>query len=441
MNFSEYYFEFFKYMLEMTLACFCFVKEMEKRSHFFPRCFVMLFVTALMTFPLSALASRFELGNYGTDINVIYSLLSIMPFFFLLFCFRDSIWNLLFCYVSGLMIRMCAKKIFDITLVVFPFSNSDLALFAKGQPLRYVLYYPILFASYLIVYFCFRNILHKGHLLTLDGRLFSIYFVVMGITHILNNLEPILLEINVNYYALLAFCEMTYYILILCMQNFLFQMAQARLEAHDLQELWKKDRQQYELMKENIEIINIMCHDFRHQIRSAGEHAQLPAQFIQELEHSISVYDSKFQTGNQTLDVILTDKHLRCDAEKIQFTCIADGEKLSFIEHSDLISLLGNALENALEYEITVSDMKNRFINLQIYQKAGFVIINVENYFEGNLAIRDGYPVTHKRDKAFHGYGLKSIQRIAKKYNGTMEFSTEGNTFFLSLVFPLPMES
>lgn len=181
-----------------------------------------------------------------------------------------------------------------------------------------------------------------------------------------------------------------------------------------------------------------MCHDLRHQLHSAGKQAQLPPQFIKEMEHSISVYDSKFQTGCQTLDVILTDKHLQCDAEHIQFTCIADGEKLGFIEHSDLISLFANALENALEYEVTVPREEDRFINLLIRQKNDFLIINVENYFEGELKFKDGELVTHKQDASFHGYGIKSIRRIVKKYGGNMNISKEGNAFLLDIIFPLP---
>lgn len=438
MNSIPYYIDFFKFTLETAFACFCFTGRMEKCPHFYRRCLVMISAIGLLVIPVSALARYFMLSDYGFGTAVTYSLLSVMAFSFIFCCYRDSVWNLLFCCISGAMIRMCAKKIFDIFLIALRFSNIDIRLFAKGRFERYIVYYLIFLSLFLAIHFCFRNIFYKGHLLTLNGKQFSVYIVILGINLILNNLEPVLLEINAKYYALLVFCEMTYYILILCMQSFLFQMAQAKLEAHDLQELWRQDRQQYELMKENIEIINIMCHDLRHQLHSIGKQTQLPPQFIEEMEHSISVYDSKFQTGNQTLDVILTDKHLRCDAERIQFTCIADGEKLNFIEHSDLISLFGNALENALEYEVTVPNPGDRFINLLVRQKNDFLIINVENYFEGELQMKDGFPVTQKQDKTLHGYGLKSIQRIVRKYEGNVHISKEGNTFLLNILIPLP---
>lgn len=249
MNFWSYYADFLKFTLETALACFCFAGEIEKRSHFHLRCLSLFSAVIVLILPVSALALRAELGDYDAGTAAIYSFLSILAFFFVFACFRDSAWNLLFCCFSGAMIRMCAKKIFDIILSFVQLSGGNILLFAKGHAFRYVLYYPVLFTVYLIIYVCFRNIFRKGHLLTLDRKLFSIYIVIMGINLILNNLEPVLLNVAFKYYVLLVFCEMTYYILILCMQSFLFQMAQAKLEAHNLQELWRQDRQQYELMK------------------------------------------------------------------------------------------------------------------------------------------------------------------------------------------------
>lgn len=436
MSFGGYYVNFFKFILETTFACLCFAGKMDKRPHF-SRNFLSIFIgIVFLLLPVSYLASRFELGDYGIMTASIYILLCIASYTFLFACFQDCIWNLLFCCVSGSVIRMCAKKIFDVILVFIQSYSGHAAMFLRGKPLRYALNYLVLFLAYLTVYFCFRNIFHHGRLMTMDGKLFSIYIAMLASNLVLNNLEPVLLSVGTRYYVLLVFCEILYYILILCMQSFIFQTAQAKMEAHDLQELWRQDRQQYELMKENIEIINIMCHDLRHQLRNAGSQAQIPPQFIEEMEHSISIYDGKFQTGNQTLDVILTDKRLRCDMENIPFTCIVDGEKLQFIEHSDLISLFGNALENALECETGIPRPEDRFINLLVRQKNGFLVIRVENYFDGELCFKDGYPVTHKKDKSFHGYGLKSISRIVKKYGGTVHVSKEGNTFLLNIIFP-----
>ena len=48
----------------------------------------------------------------------------------------------------------------------------------------------------------------------------------------------------------------------------------------------------------------------------------------------------------------------------------------------------------------------------------------------------NGFPVT-KKDNTFHGYGTKSIERVTKKYGGSLAFRYEDNTFSLNAAFPL----
>jgi signal transduction histidine kinase len=61
-----------------------------------------------------------------------------------------------------------------------------------------------------------------------------------------------------------------------------------------------------------------------------------------------------------------------------------------------------------------------------------------ENYFEGDIKLANGLPVTTKRDKDNHGFGLKSIRYAAEKYGGTMTINIEENWFILRILLPLP---
>lgn len=47
------------------------------------------------------------------------------------------------------------------------------------------------------------------------------------------------------------------------------------------------------------------------------------------------------------------------------------------------------------------------------------------------------YFLQQKDKKQPHGYGLKSLRYIAKKYNGTLTLSNENNWFTLTIPFPL----
>ena len=90
------------------------------------------------------------------------------------------------------------------------------------------------------------------------------------------------------------------------------------------------------------------CHDMRHQIREIGRSKSLNSEVIDEMEKSITLYDTMVKTGTEALDVILSEKSLLCYRKGIVLTCVADGGRLDFMSATDLYSLFGNALDNAI---------------------------------------------------------------------------------------------
>lgn len=434
-----FFLDFFKYSLEISAGVVIFSACVQRRKHFGHRCAGIAALCAIISLALAVPAARMDMGDYGIISACVYAVLTLLSLILVRTCFRGSIWNLLFCAFAGTMLRMCAKKIFDIVLAFWEMSGKDPDFLRKGMPLRDVIYYAILLAVYGAAYLTFSRLFHTEITLSLDWRVAGVYAVIMVINVILNNIEPLLKAIDLKYYVLLVFSEMAYYVLILCMQFAMFQLADAEAETRTAHALWQQDRRQYEQMKENIEIINIKCHDLRHQIRSIqiGAGNRVEGQFLAEVEQAISVYDSMVKTGNEPLDVILTDKRLHCETSRIQFTCIADGRALPAMDPSELYALFGNLLENAIEYENQIEEQEKRFISLTVRRINRFAKLHVENYFEGTLAEKDGLPVSTKPSDTRHGYGLRSVRRIVEKYNGSLSIAAEDGMFQVSILFPL----
>lgn len=81
-----------------------------------------------------------------------------------------------------------------------------------------------------------------------------------------------------------------------------------------IQMLWKKDKERYELSKENIELLNVRCHDLASQIGALRNiNGFVDDNAIIELENALSFYGVNIHTGNDALDVILAEKHILCD--------------------------------------------------------------------------------------------------------------------------------
>jgi Tfp pilus assembly protein PilN len=240
--------------------------------------------------------------------------------------------------------------------------------------------------------------------------------------------------------AVLIVGAQLYCVTVLYLQEALFVKSSIRNELDTINYLWKRQKEQYDLAKENIQIINQKCHDLKHQI-AAFRHMSKEDEkndFLDEIEKSVDIYDSIIYTQNEALDVILTEKSLYCQKNSIHINCVADGSQMGFIAPVDLYTILGNALDNAIESVIKIKNKDKRFIDVLIHVKQKFLVINIINPFEDNLHFKSGLPISTKPNNGYHGYGLKSIRHTISKYHGYMIIDEKDSCFTLSILIPLP---
>lgn len=201
----------------------------------------------------------------------------------------------------------------------------------------------------------------------------------------------------------------------------------------------KSQYDQYRNYQDSLELIHMKYHDLKHQI--AGLRMETDEErrkkWIDAMEEEISAFDAFNKTGNQVLDTILAAKIFHCRKHHIQFTCVADGKLLEFMHVTDICSIFGNALDNAIEHVILIPQEEKRLIHISVYSRKDFVFIKIENYCEQKLEVKEGkYIPTTKGDKENHGFGLKSICASAEKYGGIVDFGEENHWFVLKILIP-----
>lgn len=244
---------------------------------------------------------------------------------------------------------------------------------------------------------------------------------------------------HVNYIG--ATVDFLICILLLWVQHGILQIRNINQEKEIVEHLLYERKRQYELSRENIETINHKCHDLKHQIRalehvSEGERSN----YIRELEDAIGIYDAVVETGNEVVNTIISEKALICGRRDIRLSCMVDASHLDFMSTLDIYALLGNALDNAIESVSRYADKDKRIISLTICAVGDFLSIQINNYCEDNVVFTDGLPMTTKRNKDYHGFGMKSMQHLAKKYGGSMATSIADNMFTLQILLPMPRE-
>lgn len=376
----------------------------------------------------------------------------------LAFCFRADAVKILFCGIAGYTVQHISAQLFDLSVLLMGQaveSGSDLPnigsnplawfpTFAYGSGTTGFTGNPFILTWYFFTYglTCFVAYLLTARRLrgNADLQMKSISMLMLVVVILLTD---VVLGAMVNEYARGNFDK--FYVAMLDVTNVLccalamfiqFNVALVRKLERDLDAvnvLWEQDKAQYELTRENINLINVKCHDLKHQIRRLGGE-KMDEDTIAEIEDMITIYDSKVKTGNEALDVILTEKSLFCHANAITLSCIADGKQLDFMKSADIYSLFGNIVDNAVE-AVSKLPQDKRVISLTVKEAKGVVFVNIYNYYDGTLTFENALPVTTKSDKSRHGYGMKSVKLLAEKYGGELRITPNDHVFSLSIVF------
>lgn len=105
-------------------------------------------------------------------------------------------------------------------------------------------------------------------------------------------------------------------------------------------------------------------------------------------------------------------------------------EKIIYIDKEEICRVLNNVLNNAIE---ACKNCDLKYIKLQLNIVNNYIVIKCENSFSGQVHSENGIIQTLKKDKARHGYGLKSINNIVNKYQGSVDVHTQDNVFYIGI--------
>ena len=214
---------------------------------------------------------------------------------------------------------------------------------------------------------------------------------------------------------------------------------QMKFEVNTLQNILEMQYKNYQLSQENIELINQKYHDLKHQITLLKMEAntEKSTQYLEQMEKEIRSYEAQNKTGNKVLDAVLMTKSLYCQSKGIGLTCVADGSLLDGMAEMDISALFGNMLDNAIESVEKIEAPEKRLIHVSVAEQKSFLRIRVENYCEEEIVFKDGMPQTTKKDKRFHGFGMKSIRSTVEKYGGSVTAGVRNHWFELRILIPM----
>lgn len=422
----------------------------EPRDHHAARMGIIAAIAAVVVLVGTALSLQIQDGGNGASVAsqaVTFCLVPAALVAVILFCRRTSPWVALFYATAAQIMQNLVSGLEGVVRIVATGPMDAAGAAGFGILLGTVVATVVYAACYLAF---IRRITREGLADIEDHGMLLVMLIVVvvavGFDLAIKVLafydvpRTLLLALRGAHAAICAF-------VLFCQYEMLYGKRMSA-EVAETERMLADAQRHYELSRANIEAINLKCHDLKHQIRELRDGGTVvSSEALDELERAVGIYDAALRTGNEALDVILTEKALVCERERITLSVIADGASLSFMPAADLYSLFGNALDNAIEAVSGLAERGRRSISLTVRKRMGVVVLHVENYFQGPLVFRDGLPETTKRgadgsrDALNHGYGTRSMRLIAERYGGTLECRAEDGVFHLNVLIPLPAKT
>ncbi len=185
--------------------------------------------------------------------------------------------------------------------------------------------------------------------------------------------------------------------------------------------------------------IKTLRHDMRHYLTAAAEmitagKANEAKEYIENVVHEkINPAAAGINTGSAVIDAVINNKISLCAEKGIGIKCAID-TGFTGANDVDLSILLSNLLDNA----IAGCSISEPSIELTISRKKSLIYIAVCNSIDSSVLENNPELVTNKADSTNHGFGIRSIKNIVKKYEGSVDFE-EDNLKFIAEVW-LKME-
>lgn len=411
-----------KFVLQLLLAELIFLYPADKRSRFPLRLGAVfaLCLAGVLLLPAGRAEEQPLLLQFAVFAGLFLLTLAAMGF-----CFRLRFSALFSLCVAGYAVEHIA---FHTARIVQRETGLFLGMQAAGfqdWELAELVVFPAVYLLALLTigFFAARNQCWKKSDMRFNTLSITTVLICIGLTRIANRFGDGG-SLTVSFYAITC-CAMA-----LVVQFVLYRLVDLRSENTALNLMWQEERKQYELSKKTIDVINIKYHDLKHKLRDM----QLPAEEVESIKDAVRIYGSRIRTGNEALDVLLTENSLRCSEEGIQLTYSGNGADFGFMQVMDVYSLFGNAISNAVEATERLNDPEKKIIDISSERRGELVSIHFRNYFSGPLRFDDGLPQTSKTgEEGFHGYGMKSMRLIAEKYGGSLSAAAEGDLFLLDI--------
>ena len=203
------------------------------------------------------------------------------------------------------------------------------------------------------------------------------------------------------------------------------------------------DKQYLSVLEKANDDMQILAHDFKNHLSYVRnlDNVEDIDKYIDKVYPEIEKFQQTASTGNKTLDVILSKYTSICELKAVSFKADVKNANLSQMESVDLIALLNNLLDNAVE---AAEQSAAKRITLTLVKDTQFIDkLVIANSCDTAPAQSGDKLLTRKKEGGLHGTALKRGKKVCDQYgaNYAWEFDSEERLFTTTVLMPKEQKS
>lgn len=202
----------------------------------------------------------------------------------------------------------------------------------------------------------------------------------------------------------------------------------------------RNQMQLYETISEKVKEQRELTHEYKNQLIciqslcETKEYIKL-GEYLSKITGKV-LHDLDYIDTNHTfINAILNAKYQDAVAKHILFVCkINDLSELN-INSSDIVILLSNLLNNAIE--ACEKCEKERKIKMKCVCEDGDFVLSIKNTYNGKLnKVGAKLYTTKVKERDSHGIGLENVTKVVEKNKGYYAIEHTEKEFYISIIIP-----
>lgn len=187
-----------------------------------------------------------------------------------------------------------------------------------------------------------------------------------------------------------------------------------------------------------IETIKLLKHDMKNNISCIDalieeENYDEAHNICHSLTNKYTSIGTIVNTENHLLNAVLNVEIEKAKSYEIPVKLSITNDLKMFKNSSDIISLIGNILDNAISY-LSKNKVKTNEINFSTGYEGSYSVIKCRNNILDSVLFNNPSLKTDKKDKDNHGKGITIINSIAHKYNGDVIIKERNKEFIITVI-------